>query len=275
LTFRDPGEYDESHGEHEIRVAPGRFAWLGATTTKKILVHGAVNPTLFETRRFATLVPGDTFWRSLQDMHDWTTVGKPKYETADIVGDKAPYVIFHIPKLHKHFPDAIFLVAVRDVVSVARSWNKRAKNTADLAWNRSHDFDAGVRYWLSCMRRLSAYLLENVPICDIFVPKLYRRDDFELKRLCHAVGIEASPLMMRRYYGVRHHRGEYVPCSPDPEEKESVLRDLPEVLSVIEGLEACRYRVTYDELFWPEFLSDVRSAQQRRAVRSTPVSIRE
>jgi hypothetical protein len=231
----------------------------------------AVNPSLFEPERFVTLEPGDTFWRSLDEMPDWSEEGRAKYPSADIVGDKAPYALFHIPRLRQQFPDAVFVIAVRDIVSVARSWERRARNSADRDWKRSDGFAVGIRVWLSSMQALARYLLRGPPVCDIFMPQLYCRDIFppnggatghELQRLCSAIGVEPSELMWKRWYGVSHHQGKYVPCSPTTEEKQAVLRELTDVLRLMEDLDECRYRIPNDHLFWPGFMTDFRSVSQ-------------
>ncbi|MDP3966842.1 MAG: sulfotransferase, partial [Nocardioides sp.] len=68
-----------------------------------------------------------------QRWHDFYAGLEEKWETTAYVGDKITHL--RLPRLWDCLPDARFVCIIRDVRSVAASWEARATNPADTAWS--------------------------------------------------------------------------------------------------------------------------------------------
>jgi hypothetical protein len=84
-------------------------------------------------------------WRSLYDGLE------AKWDGATYVGDKLTHV--RLGRLQEVFPEARFVCIVRDVRSVAASWQKRAANTADVHWAAELGARAAVADWNRSLQR--------------------------------------------------------------------------------------------------------------------------
>ena len=78
-----------------------------------------------------------------------------KFDAATYVGDKMTQL--RVRELLPAFPDAKFIVIIRNVYDVAYSWDQRAKKPSDK-WPTTHDARQAVLEWSKGLRDLADYL---------------------------------------------------------------------------------------------------------------------
>jgi hypothetical protein len=113
-----------------------------------------LSPSDFELMRFFDVRPGDTWYDSLEQFPSHYDAMRPKYASARYVGDKIPYLYYHLDFIASQFEGARILFLLRDIGEVALSYEARAgtphwssKRNAAWAvkdWNDS--LDAGLRW---------------------------------------------------------------------------------------------------------------------------------
>ena len=73
---------------------------------------------------------------------------KSKYRFAKVVGDKVPRYYMKLKLIWDRFPNSKIIYIVRDLKSVANSWNARAANPND-AWPDANNYARAVGEWNS------------------------------------------------------------------------------------------------------------------------------
>ena len=121
-----------------------------------------------------------------------------KYESAAYVGDKLTQL--RVRELRAAFPDAKFIVIIRNVFDVAHSWERRAKKPTDR-WPEAHDARHAVLEWNKGLRELSGYLSdfgEAVTYVEYaaFFGDTSRR---QLNRLLKFLHLRPDPPIVRRF----------------------------------------------------------------------------
>ena len=119
---------------------------VGIERFKSLAMNGATSnlflPDLFEKERFFDFRPTDTnvraddIYRRMQD----------RFDSVEWVGDKVPRYYTKLASIYERFCDPVVFYIVRDVKSVANSWNIRAHNEKDH-WPRENDYKAAVAEW--------------------------------------------------------------------------------------------------------------------------------
>jgi hypothetical protein len=86
---------------------------------------------------------------------------RAKWDSPEIayIGDKAPLYVWQLPYLRRTFPEARFVIAFRDPLSVANSYQQRASNLDDH-WPVENDFSLALEHWNRSLRELLGYLHE-------------------------------------------------------------------------------------------------------------------
>jgi hypothetical protein len=119
---------------------------VGVERFKSLTMNGATNelfgPDLFEKQRFFDFRPTDTNVRA----DDIYRRMQERFDSVQWVGDKVPRYYTKLPAIYERFPDPVVFYIVRDIRSVANSWNIRAHNEKDH-WPRENDYKAAVVEW--------------------------------------------------------------------------------------------------------------------------------
>ncbi|HEU5111861.1 MAG TPA: sulfotransferase [Acidimicrobiia bacterium] len=107
--------------------------------------------------------PGFKVWPEDEDLV------REKWNSPDLryVGDKSPFYVLQLPYLAKTFPGSRFLIAIRDPVSVADSYQRRAEDPNDH-WPVENDYRLAIEHWNGSVAALLAYL-ENHGFGDLFL----------------------------------------------------------------------------------------------------------
>ncbi|MCY4011809.1 MAG: sulfotransferase [Gammaproteobacteria bacterium] len=106
---------------------------------------------LFTKERYFEVTPGDTNIDLERSYLNDTAKARRKYDSAKYVGDKVPNLYRRLDFLDKAFPECVVIYIVRDPVSVAASWQRRA-TAADDAWPEENDFQRAVADWNESIR---------------------------------------------------------------------------------------------------------------------------
>jgi hypothetical protein len=101
---------------------------------------------LFTKERMATFKAGDSFWNPLENkkLHDLFV---EKYDGCKYVGDKIPTMYEHYDLISKNFEQAVVIFMSRNILDVAASYNRRARDVGDKLWSRDQDFTVALRDW--------------------------------------------------------------------------------------------------------------------------------
>ena len=153
--------------------------------------------TTFMPRR---LVPQDrpelTVWPEDEDLV------KEKWDSPDLryVGDKSPFYVLQLSYLAETFPGARFLIAVRDPVSVANSYQGRAEDPMDH-WPAENDYRLAIEHWNDSVAALLAYI-EGHGLGDLFLidyDTFYSGDADYLRSLYWFLELDVSDDVLRAF----------------------------------------------------------------------------
>lgn len=127
---------------------------------------------------------------------------KKKWDTRKLVyvGDKAPFYIRQLPYLRETFPGARFIVTIRDPVSVADSYQRRAADATDH-WPSANDYTLAIEHWNRSLRNILRYL-ERFGLRDIFLVDydgLFSGDRNYLRSLYRFLELEVTSEVSDRF----------------------------------------------------------------------------
>lgn len=232
--------------------------------------NGEISPNDFTPERFSSFRSEDSFYESLDQMEGWldnicSSPGSSKINHAAIVGDKAPLLIYEIPKLLPALPSQTqWLVAIRDLISVIRSWKERSDNPADTLWNRELPINNAIISWTSSICSVIEHQANGIDLTDVYTPHLYRDDRLELGRILAALQIDPDNGMSKYIDGSIQWAAEN-PCArhstpkiPTDDERALILNH-PYVHTTVNAVASSRFRVDLDILFWVGFKEEYSS----------------
>lgn len=113
-------------------------------------------PEIFEYERFFTMTPEDTWYDSLSKFEGYYQKVRNNYPTARYVGDKIPQLPRRLDYVLSNFPDVRLIITLRDIVSVARSYEARADDGGD--WGTERRTAAAVEDWNKMLDSVSRHL---------------------------------------------------------------------------------------------------------------------
>lgn len=159
------------------------------------------NPTPQETSFLPErLIPPDepafTVWPE-----DEPALGS-KWDSPEVayIGDKAPLYVWQLPYLRRTFPNARFVVALRDPLSVANSYQQRASNLDDH-WPVENDFSLALEHWNRSVVELLGYLKE-FGLGDLFLvdyDSFFSGDVGYLKSLYRFLELDPDDAVIARF----------------------------------------------------------------------------
>ena len=180
----------------QISVGMERFGKLLDTNPQRF------TPKIFGINRFFEIRPGDCFYDSFEfraySQPYCSEFNRQKYQKSIYVGDKNPKLYEHFATVKENFADTGFkmIFILRDVYSVAESYNVRASNPDDK-WKADNDFKRAIIDWNKSISTISQELNQNpeqlilVNYNDFFtdyqqgknkLPRLFNRLELEINR---------------------------------------------------------------------------------------------
>jgi hypothetical protein len=120
---------------------------------------------------------------------------REKWESEKLayVGDKAPFYVRQLPYLRETFPGARFIVVMRDPVSVADSYERRARDPSDH-WPSANGHTLAIEHWNQSAKSLLRYL-ERFGLQDVFIieyESFFSGDQGYLRSLYRFLGLDVT-----------------------------------------------------------------------------------
>ena len=116
------------------------------------------------------------------------------------VGDKAPFYIRQLPYLRDTFPGCKLVVLLRDPVSVADSYQRRAEDPDDH-WPSENDHKVAIEHWNQSIEDLNDYLV-RFGLQDLFIvdyQTFYSGDQTYLRSLYRFLELDTSQFVERQF----------------------------------------------------------------------------
>jgi len=163
---------------------------------------------LFEKKRFFNYRPEDgavDVWQKYSG--DYEELAS-KWKHLAWTGDKVPRLYLAADNLLRDIPDARLIFILRDVFSVAASWQGRADDTADLSWPVSNGWSAAVEEWNRGVE-IAANLIRNYPDRVVLVDyqDIFSEDLVTLRRLFGSLGLRSPRKLPELYQRLLTERG--------------------------------------------------------------------
>lgn len=118
---------------------------LGMERFNNRIVRRTLQPSDFEGGRFFDVQPGDTWYRSLDQLQAYYEKAKIKYDSATYWGDKFPGAYEHYVHLAQNFDDVLFLFILRNIFDVALSFEGR--RARGVHWPAGGGVEYAVARW--------------------------------------------------------------------------------------------------------------------------------
>ena len=189
---------------------------LGIERYKRWTPEFELTPAHFTAARFfdfsdglTNIVPeSDARWREHYERM------AAKWEGAAYVGDKLTRI--RARRIWATLPDARFVFVVRDIASVAHSWQVRARDDEDSGWSATADARASVVRWNRSLRQIERAVSEHPELTmvvehgDFFGDPRGRR----LRQALEWLELDQSPLIHEKFEQMHvHYRYEVAPKS--------------------------------------------------------------
>ena len=184
------------------------------------------NPSLKETSwampwRGETVFPGNPAdYRTLRER--W------RAGQVQVLGDKAPRYHRHLDRIAESFPGARFVMLLRDLQEVARSYTERARNPADH-WPAENDHRLAVQHWNEALADARSFLDGPEPERLLVVPytEFFSGAPDQLDRLYAFLELDVPAEQRERYAEVNeeHRRRSSRQDAPLPDEVQAYLAE--------------------------------------------------
>lgn len=128
---------------------------------------------------------------------------KARWDTGGVayIGDKFPHYFRHLHTLRKRFPGCRFLFMVRELETVASSYNVRAQREEDTAWPPHQDYQYAVKHWNESLMRLCQYVQAHgdADIFPVLYESLYSGDMAYLEALYDFLELPLIPEVSKKF----------------------------------------------------------------------------
>jgi Sulfotransferase family len=111
----------------------------------------------FEAPRFLDIRPGDTHYRSFEDIGTSLSAVRSKLAGATVVGDKIPKIYERLRQTADTFPEAKFIFMVRNLYDIACSYESRAKDPNDPTWSSEMNWRSAIAEWNESLAAIKAW----------------------------------------------------------------------------------------------------------------------
>ena len=129
---------------------------LGIERYNNLLSSRSFTPALFEYARFFAVTPGDTWYDSLSKFESHYQKVRKNFSSARYVGDKIPQLPRRLDYVLSNFPEARIIITLRDIASIARSYEARADE--GFHWDRNRRTVAAVQDWNQMLQAVWRHL---------------------------------------------------------------------------------------------------------------------
>ena len=247
----------------KIFIGIERYVYL-YSRLRKLGSAIAFDVTRFEPKNFNEIREGETFFGRIEDMPGWISGfyggrgGVEKIGDALVVGDKAPVGLFCVENIASRIAGSKFLIVIRDIISVSRSWQKRADDTQDVLWPSSNGFSAAASQWISYLQNGILLRRSNIPILEVYSPNLYKDNDTQVDAVLRFLEIEPDVEIRktletrRRLVMSRNFRS-----TPTAEEKKIVLSHIERIRRLAVTWKEHEHPCQLEDLFWDGMLRDI------------------
>lgn len=159
------------NAHHSIAIGMERYKYYA---NKKNIAK--INRDLFRASSFFKLQDNQTniqwkyFYKDLQDKYKFGV----KY-----LGDKYPHYYRYYQQINENLDNTKWLFIIRDVVSIAKSYNARAADPDD-SWSKSADYKKAVEHWNESLVETWKYQKSN-PQPNLFVCEYEKLFSYDLE----------------------------------------------------------------------------------------------
>lgn len=158
-------------------------------------------PTEEETSYLPTrLIPPDQAGFRVWPEDEASMKEKWTSEALVYIGDTSPFYVWQLPYLRETFPGARFIVMIRDPMSGADSYQRRAEDVEDH-WRSGNDFKLALEHGNQSAENLLVYL-ERFGFNDVFIvdyDTFYGGDRDYLLSLYRFLGLEIAPEVKHQF----------------------------------------------------------------------------
>ena len=187
----------------------------------RFLRKGLFSGDEFTRERFFRFEQGDT--NTVPDAKaEWKTLYaemEPKFEKAQIVGDRIPQLVEQFDACAAAFPQAKWIYMLRRIEAVAASWNARAMNPDDT-WPADKDHRRAVETWNRENAMIRAHLGRRVHV--VCYEDFFGGNSVAVKALIRFLGLGAPRPFQAHLAAARRHYAETVlDRSPTPMESQA------------------------------------------------------
>lgn len=156
-----------------------------------------ITADMFEEERFFRFDPSETDFIPTKKAKaaEFYERAREKYATARFVGDKYPQFFRFYGRLFTVFPNARVVFIVRQPLSVAQSWQRRADDST--SWPAKNDARRSVSYWNDALVFTLAHAKVR-PASFVFVEyeKLFKDKRACLAELFRLIGANVEPAVL-------------------------------------------------------------------------------
>ncbi|MCP4458653.1 MAG: sulfotransferase [Cytophagales bacterium] len=126
-----------------------------------------------------------------------------KFDTAKYIGDKTPKIFKRYNQINKIYEGTKFIFIVRDIYSVASSWNVRAQNDADQGWDKDKDYKKAVESWNESLTKTKDAIDNKIDVCIIHYNSFFAASDLNqnnnLSKLMSFLDLPITPSVANKY----------------------------------------------------------------------------
>lgn len=151
--------------------------------------RGDLTSADFEENRFFSIEPEDTWYKDLSQFKRVYDPLRAKYASANIHGDKIPRGFFIYDKLARCFDKTYFLCCLRNIFSVAVSYERRRLTTKD--WDPSWDYKVAVQHWNASIKK-TLEAMQYLPVLPILYEEMHSGSN-TVARMGDFLGVKTEP----------------------------------------------------------------------------------
>jgi hypothetical protein len=75
----------------------------------------------------------------------YDTISRERFDSSSFIGDKIPLLYLHFNKVDRNFPEAKYIVILRNILDIANSYQNRLNNPNDPSWE--HSYVDAISHW--------------------------------------------------------------------------------------------------------------------------------
>lgn len=157
-----------------------------------------IGPDHFSAEHFFKLDKSET--NILRNQYYEELQSKFAKQSVRFMGDKVPNYNLHMVHLAKRFPGCKFIMLVRDLFSVAGSFNVRAMDANDI-WPKENDYRLALDLWNKCLENIRDFMETkwNDQLFLVNYERFFSNEINYLERLYEFLEIDLTNKMRKTY----------------------------------------------------------------------------